>query len=171
MDAKTRPTTAGALTDRIIFIVNGVELPTLQLCFTEPLKGVPGLKTELISEVELNGGPQDPEAWRTTAEGVEKLRRRLETFQPTLMVFCRYSGPYAPEMIEWARTTRTPTIYHIDDDLLRVPAEIGERKPVGITSRGVSRRCATCLTIQLSPIVPTKDSAASCSARPPPNES
>ncbi|GLI94516.1 glycosyltransferase [Methylocystis echinoides] len=131
MDVRKRPAADDGLTDRILFVVNGVELPTLQLSFTEPLKAVPGVQTSLLTEVGLNAGHQDINAWGVTPDGLEKMQRRLEGFRPTLIVFCRYSGPYAPEIIQWARAARTPTIYHIDDDLLQVPVEIGEVKARG----------------------------------------
>jgi len=40
-------------------------------------------------------------------------------------VFCRYSGPHAEHLVEWARREEIPVIYHIDDDLLNIPVEIG----------------------------------------------
>ncbi|MGE5368615.1 MAG: hypothetical protein ACM3PD_03330 [Chloroflexota bacterium] len=88
----------------------------------------PDVKTTLLTEADLTSGPQDPATWPTTQASIEKLHRLLNAFKPTLIVLCRYSGPCAAEIIEWARAARTPTIYHIDDDLLQVPREIGEAK-------------------------------------------
>jgi hypothetical protein len=128
MNAWTPSSTDAALTERIVFVANGPELPTLQLCFIEPLKMTPDVETTLLTEADLTAGPQDPATWPTTQASVEKLHLLLETFKPTIIVLCRYSGPGAAEIIERARAARTPTIYHIDDDLLQVPKEIGEAK-------------------------------------------
>jgi hypothetical protein len=43
-------------------------------------------------------------------------------------VFCRYSGPNLETIFEWADSNKVPTIFHIDDDLLNVPMEIGKVK-------------------------------------------
>jgi hypothetical protein len=53
---------------------------------------------------------------------------RIRSFAPDIMVFCRYGGPYEDLFLEYADQEDIPTIYHIDDDLLNVPASIGEKK-------------------------------------------
>ncbi|MBA3730225.1 MAG: glycosyltransferase, partial [Sphingomonas sp.] len=58
----------------------------------------------------------------------ERIRRTLSHFDPQLIVFCRYSGPHSDEIIDWARRSGVPILYHIDDDLLAIPPEIGARK-------------------------------------------
>lgn len=128
MDAMTRPDAAVAASDRILFVTNEVESPTLLLSFVEPLKGVAGVETAVITESDLKSGQQDPAAWRSLPETLGTLSSRLEEFAPTLILLCRYSGPCAPEILEWARAARVPTIYHIDDNLLQVPNDIGEAK-------------------------------------------
>jgi hypothetical protein len=114
---------SGRETARILFVANG-NVPTLQLSFEKPLasKVATGeIVTRLITEPEI----------RAALEGegdASALSELLSDFDPTLIVFCRYSGPGAPQMLEWSRTERLPVMFHIDDDLLAIPQEIGERK-------------------------------------------
>ena len=113
--------------ERIMFIANG-HIPTLQLSFSLPL-------APLVRDGELALSflvePQIKETFgkRLRDKSVEPwIAKRLASFRPTLMVFCRYNGPHFEYLIEWARNEGIPTIYHIDDDLLNVPLEIGEDK-------------------------------------------
>ncbi len=128
MDAKKRPDADIAMTDRIVFVANGVEAPSLLLSFIEPLKAVAGVEVAFISESDLRSDEQETGSWRGSPVAIDKLRKLLDEFAPSLIVFCRYSGPSAPDIIEWARAARTPTVYHIDDNLLQVPKEIGAEK-------------------------------------------
>lgn len=113
--------------DRILFIANG-NLPTLQLSFEKPLapmveRGT--LATDLLTETELRDAAQ-----RHQSDGAldEWIDRRMNGFDPRLIVFCRYSGPYFQRIISWARREGVPVLYHIDDDLLAIPEEIGAKK-------------------------------------------
>jgi len=54
--------------------------------------------------------------------------RALEEYDPSIIVFCRYSGPASGSIVDWARRENVPVIYHIDDDLLAIPPQIGDRK-------------------------------------------
>ena len=56
------------------------------------------------------------------------IGRALDWFAPDNIVFSRYSGPHSATIVDWARRNGVPVIYHIDDDLLGVPLELGERK-------------------------------------------
>lgn len=113
--------------ERVMFIANA-NIPTLQLCFEKPLSPLVesgSIETKLISELELNSlfGRKVRES--STCFWLEK---QLEDFSPSILVFCRYSGPHAEYISRWARQANIPVIFHIDDDLLNVPKELGEKK-------------------------------------------
>jgi glycosyltransferase involved in cell wall biosynthesis len=59
---------------------------------------------------------------------VSWIKHRFETFRPTLLLFCRYSGPHSDLMLDLAKQHSIPCIYHIDDDLLDIPEDIGHEK-------------------------------------------
>lgn len=108
---------------RVLFVANG-NVPTLQLSFEKPLASkvaMGEIETRLLTEPEIKAALEGE-------DGARALSDILSDFDPTLIVFCRYSGPGAPLMLEWARTERLPVMFHIDDDLLAIPQEIGERK-------------------------------------------
>ena len=110
--------------ERILFVANAA-VPTLQLSFQKPLGAVVGrgeLTTELLTEQHIR------DELESSALGPEALGFLLDGFDPSVIIFCRYSGPGSSPIIEWARRKRVPVIYHIDDDLLAVPPDIGERK-------------------------------------------
>jgi glycosyltransferase involved in cell wall biosynthesis len=113
--------------DRFLFIANA-HLPTLQVCLERPLAPLVRsgeLATELLTETEL----RDRERMLGSAEAVtEWVGRTFERFAPDALIFSRYSGPYATSMLEWARRNHVPVLYHLDDNLLAVPKELGERK-------------------------------------------
>lgn len=109
--------------NRILFVANG-NVPTLQLSFDKPLAANVArgeLVTRLLTEPQIRLAVADEDSGPT-------LRRILADFDPTLIVFCRYSGPGAVQMMDWARAERVPVLFHIDDDLLAIPKDIGERK-------------------------------------------
>jgi glycosyltransferase involved in cell wall biosynthesis len=113
--------------ERILFVANAA-LPTLQVSFEKPLAPLVGrgeIITRLLTEQDLEAGT-GPEGASSSDD--ERAIRALDEFQPTAIVFCRYSGPGWRSIIQWARRERVPTIYHIDDDLLAIPPDIGERK-------------------------------------------
>jgi glycosyltransferase involved in cell wall biosynthesis len=112
---------------RVLFIANGV-IPTLQLSFFKPLASIVdqgGLVTGLLSEQEMaeKFGKQwaDPEV-------TDWVDKKVAEFNPTIMVFCRYSGPHTAHLTKFARKAGIATVFHIDDDLLNVPVEIGQKK-------------------------------------------
>lgn len=112
---------------RVMFVANNY-LPTLQLSFVKPLAGLMDAKQ---IDVDFLTESQMKEVFQSNLRS-EKVRSwiedRLRSFDPTLMVFCRYSGPHAEYLTEWAHRNRVPVIFHIDDDLLNVPIELGEEK-------------------------------------------
>jgi hypothetical protein len=113
--------------ERILFIANGM-LPTLQLCFLKPLKSLVEsgeIKQDFLTETELNrrfGKAVDGEVAR------KWVCERVRKFRPTIMVFCRYSGPHWLALLGCAAELGISSIYHIDDDLLHIPENIGLEK-------------------------------------------
>jgi glycosyltransferase involved in cell wall biosynthesis len=128
---------------RVLLVANGL-IPTLQLSFIKPLAPYidsGDVITEVLTEGEMNGrlghfirrfkifrwvGSQLVRLWPTGL--CRRINTRFAAFRPTVVVFCRYSGPYVERILELARNANVPTVFHIDDDLLNVPIEIGKRK-------------------------------------------
>jgi glycosyltransferase involved in cell wall biosynthesis len=122
-----RPIGAAAERERLLFVANA-HVPTLQLSFEKPLAPLVNrgeIKTELLTEHFLR---QQPDLLGDEDRQAEWICRYLDRYGPSMIIFCRYSGPAYRPIIEWARHNRVPVLYHIDDDLLAIPAEIGERK-------------------------------------------
>lgn len=113
-------------THRILFVSNHIQLASLQLSFLKPLadsieRGV--IVIDLLVEKDIGNSLRvDP----TGARATKGIRKQLKRFRPTLIVFCRYSYSLADIIVEWARAHDVPTIFHIDDDLLNVPVELGQ---------------------------------------------
>lgn len=113
--------------DRVLLVANA-HLPTVQVCLERPLAQLirsGAMRTELLTETRLTeqrallGSDEDLEQW---------IERSLDSFDPDVLIFSRYSGPYWEPMLTWARRNGVPVIYQIDDDLLSVPRTLGERK-------------------------------------------
>jgi glycosyltransferase involved in cell wall biosynthesis len=112
--------------ERILFVANA-NVPTLQLSFEKPLAPLVSrgeIVTDLLTEEELRESPVLGDA----AAEAKWIDRRIGDFEPTVIIFCRYSGPASDQMLDWARRNQVPVIYHIDDDLLAIPPDIGQRK-------------------------------------------
>ncbi|KQR69184.1 glycosyltransferase family protein [Rhizobium sp. Leaf341] len=112
---------------RVLFVSNS-HLPTLQLSFVKPLKPLVDagkIASEFLTEQHLKDAfgkdlqRHDVRAW---------LLEKLSTVAPSMIVFCRYSGPHADLITEWAREHDIPTMFHIDDDLLNIPMDLGASK-------------------------------------------
>jgi glycosyltransferase involved in cell wall biosynthesis len=113
--------------DRFIFVANA-RLPTLEVCLERPLMPLINsgdLATELLTETELRARERDLESKEAV---IAWLDNTLDRFAPDALIFSRYSGPFAREMLAWARRSRIPVVYQIDDDLLAVPKDLGPRK-------------------------------------------
>jgi hypothetical protein len=112
---------------RVLYVANA-DIPTLQLSFTKPFQPLVEEGTIaplLITEAEIRrkmGKKADEQA------GWEWIAEQIDQFRPDVAVFCRYSGPLASRIIDFLRKHDVPVIFHIDDDLLNVPPEIGEAK-------------------------------------------
>ncbi|WP_295492057.1 glycosyltransferase [Sphingorhabdus sp. EL138] len=111
---------------RILLISNAV-IPTVEISFIKPLQllaDADRLDLTVITEAELKAMIGKA----TVAEELNKIVQNLiDSISPDLAVFCRYSGPLAGELIAGLQASHVPVIFHIDDDLLHVPPEIGPK--------------------------------------------
>ena len=113
---------------RVLLVANGI-IPTLHISFLKPLAGLEqagALRLFTITEKDiLQARAAAPGA---AGAGAAFVRQRILSARPDLAVFCRYSGPEVETMAAMLRDAGVPVIFHIDDDLLNVPRELGERK-------------------------------------------
>lgn len=113
---------------RVLFFANSF-IPTLQLSFVKPLKA-------LIESGNLTASFAFEEDFRnninrrtpTKDEISAWVTREFDLAMPDYIVACRYSGPGAEVIAQIAKERGIPLIYHIDDDLLNIPIELGARK-------------------------------------------
>lgn len=129
VNAGCKPLVRGSGARRVLLVANGI-IPTLHISFLKPLaeleeQGLIRLAT--ITEKEIL---QARAADRDDPDGAAAAyaRARVEAARPDLAVFCRYSGPEAVTMVGRLREAGVPVVFHIDDDLLNVPRELGEKK-------------------------------------------
>jgi hypothetical protein len=114
-------------TTRILFVANG-EIPTLEICFLRPLEALfenGSMDPLLIVEGQIRK-VMGPDAIVEKAQ--DWLREKVEAHRPEIVVFCRYSGPLASFLVDLLHDKNIPVIYHVDDDLMNVPSEIGDVK-------------------------------------------
>jgi len=57
--------------------------------------------------------------------GLEDL---LPAAVPDVLVLSRLTSARGADLVDWARARNVPLVFHIDDDLLDVPAELGQEK-------------------------------------------
>lgn len=118
---------------RVLFVANGM-IPTLQLSFLKPL--APDVEAGTLAwKVIVGDDIKKKQAELNEQPGIavkDALRAWLDetiaAFAPTVVVFCRYSDRFAAHIVDRARSAGAAVVYHIDDDLLNVPIEIGEAK-------------------------------------------
>ena len=112
---------------RILFLANGV-IPTLQLSFLKPL--APLVMAGQIVHHTLTGDDliEHFATERGSRNAGDWLEQEIEAFRPDLIVACRYSSPHSDRIVEMARRSGIPLIFHVDDDLLNIPPEIGQKK-------------------------------------------
>lgn len=125
--SETRVQAPARTSRRVLYIANNL-LPTLQLCFLKPLQPLVdagSIVSETLTEEEVR--ERFGKKVRSS-EAADWMDQRLSAFKPDMIVFCRYSGPHAERMTSWAERYNVPVIFHIDDDLLNVPIELGEAK-------------------------------------------
>lgn len=112
---------------RILYIANGF-IPTLQLSFIKPL--APIIETgrtqmEILTEKSISDDGTKP---ASSDANRPLIQQKLESFDPTIIVFCRYSGPHLDLFLDWANEKEVPVLYQVDDDLLNVPENLGQKK-------------------------------------------
>jgi hypothetical protein len=113
--------------ERILFVANAL-VPTLQLSFIKPLVAnveAGEITTELLTEIQIR---EKISAGLAGEEFDDWLENYLNLANPSVIIFCRYSGPCHEKICLWAQEMGVPIIYHIDDDLLQIPPDIGARK-------------------------------------------
>jgi glycosyltransferase involved in cell wall biosynthesis len=126
-DGRVRASAAAPRT--VLLVANGI-IPTLHISFLKPLAELERqgrVKVLTITEKDIlaaKGGGRE----RGAGPGAAYALERVELARPDLAVFCRYSGPEAEPMVALLRETGVPVVFHIDDDLLNVPRELGEKK-------------------------------------------
>ena len=123
-----RAPTFGPERHRILFVANAI-VPTWQVSFETPLSPLVGrgeIVSHLLTEEHLLRGSAI--ASESAASEWDRVDNLLSEFDPSIIVFCRYSGPAGPSIMSWARREGVPVVYHIDDDLLAIPRDIGQRK-------------------------------------------
>lgn len=113
---------------RVLLVANGI-IPTLHISFLKPLakleeSGAARLFTLTEKDI-LQARAASPGVPDASAAFV---RQRILSARPDLAVFCRYSGPEVQTIADMLRDAGVPVIFHIDDDLLNVPRELGEKK-------------------------------------------
>jgi glycosyltransferase involved in cell wall biosynthesis len=124
---EVRPVSAVAERERILFVANA-NVPTLQLSFEKPLAPLVArgeFTTRLLTERDLQ---QEPDLIGNADRESEWIGRYMDAYNPSIIVFCRYSGPAYRPIVHWAKRQNLPLLYHIDDDLLAIPRDIGEGK-------------------------------------------
>ncbi len=111
---------------RIAVIANG-PIPSLAISFLRPLEV---LADERLVQVGAIYGTdlKNKEIPRKDAKTFNYYRQRLESIKPEVIIFCRYSGPFSQDIVAYAAEKNIPIIYHLDDDLLDIPLEIGAEK-------------------------------------------
>ena len=110
----------------ILFVANG-EIPSLHISFIQPLRELAAageLRVMTLTETALVERFEHPESGQASRWIVEQI----DHFDPAMIVSCRYSGPHSEAIYDLAEQRGIPTVFHLDDDLLNVPIELGERK-------------------------------------------
>jgi glycosyltransferase involved in cell wall biosynthesis len=113
--------------ERILFVANDL-IPTLQLSFIKPFADdfESGKKHYcIITEKDIRKTFSDGRAQQDT---IDEIHKRIAGFRPTVIIFCRYSGPLVESFLQCAKEMNVPTIFHIDDDLLHIPLALGQSK-------------------------------------------
>lgn len=110
---------------RVAFLANSY-IPTLQQSFIEPLR--PSVSNGQLGHLVLTEEMLKQRGIASKPEGWSFYHKHLKDFAPHLVVACRYSGPHTENLVEYTRLANIPLVFHVDDDLLNVPKELGEAK-------------------------------------------
>jgi glycosyltransferase involved in cell wall biosynthesis len=111
----------------LLFVANA-RVPTLQLSFEKPLASLIDrgeITSRLLSDELLR---RQPELVEDPGREPEWIEDYLDRYSPSAIVFCRYSGTAYRPVLRWAKNQGVPVVFHIDDDLLAIPPEIGALK-------------------------------------------
>jgi glycosyltransferase involved in cell wall biosynthesis len=74
-------------------------------------------------------GPADVRIiFKEHSNDVAEIEKTFRAHQPQLLVLSRYTSERGLDWIRLARDAAVPVVFHIDDDLLAVPASLGEAK-------------------------------------------
>lgn len=112
---------------RLLLVANSVDA-TLEISFLKPLAAdiaAGAIVVDLLTERQITDAFG---AKRLANEAADWFRGRIESFAPDIIVASRYGGPHPRILLHHAASRRVPLVYHIDDDLLNIPPEIGESK-------------------------------------------
>ena len=113
--------------ERLLIIANA-KIPTVQLSFIKPLKKYiesGEIFIEMLTEEQM----KETFGKRLKASHVlDWISQRITDANPTTAIFCRYSGPNVQKIVDGVNACGSSIIFHIDDDLLNVPVEIGQKK-------------------------------------------
>nr|WP_281720652.1 hypothetical protein [Nitrosomonas nitrosa] len=112
---------------RLLVVANAM-IPTVQLSLLMPL-------AKLINNhecfVDVLTEQQFQERFGKGLKSTQALawiEERWRAVDPTIVIFCRYSGPHAEAILTLAKSRGVPSLYCIDDDLLNIPLELGQLK-------------------------------------------
>jgi len=112
---------------RVLILANG-NIPTVELGLGEPLAPLvrtgevaTALLTEQMMKARFGKELRSATAWAW-------VKNQIETFSPTVVVLCRYTGPHVEALLAHTRAAGIASVFCIDDDLLNVPIELGEQK-------------------------------------------
>lgn len=88
--------------------------------------------TQIISFCQpferASGHPQTRVSFEKDYADPNEIEKAFASREPNLLVLSRYTSERGQDWIRLARTAGIPVIFHIDDDLLAVPASLGEAK-------------------------------------------
>ena len=111
-----------------LLVVSNAIIPTVQLCLLKPLGGMIDkgqcsiyFLTEQQLKEKFGKGLRGSDAWAW-------IQKRWAEVRPTAVVFCRYSGPHAMNLLNYCKDFSVSSMYCIDDDILNVPLELGQKK-------------------------------------------
>jgi glycosyltransferase involved in cell wall biosynthesis len=110
--------------ERILFIHDG-ERSKLRTGFEQPLEPLVAsgaVVTRAWAAAQLESGFGD------TADLADSIKSHLNSFNPSIIVFCEASGRACGPILDWARQERVPVVHHIEDDLLAGPTDRQEPK-------------------------------------------
>lgn len=91
---------------------------TQMISFSQPLA-----RDVADGRVDLRLLAHDP-AW----VGESAARAFIDLHRPNILVLSRYTSPHARWLIDAARSRGAAVIFHLDDDLLKVPKSLGKSK-------------------------------------------